>query len=77
MDERKEPTEQTAQSEKELHRGHRERMLQTYLKNMQNAAVYYDAENEPAYGDEILTLSTCNYHVTDGRLALIAVRIGN
>ena len=33
MDERKEPTEQTAQSEKELHRGHRERMLQTYLKN--------------------------------------------
>ena len=52
-----------------------ETALQTYLENMKEAAVYYDTENEPKFGDEILTLSTCNYHVTDGRLALIAVRL--
>ncbi len=52
-----------------------ETALQTYLENMQEAAVYYDTEYEPKFGDEILTLSTCNYHVTDGRLALIAVRM--
>lgn len=49
--------------------------LETYLENMQKAAVYYDEEHVPKFGDEILTLSTCNYHVTDGRLALIAVRV--
>ena len=52
-----------------------EAALAAYLENMQKAAVYYDDENAPKFGDEILTLSTCNYHVTDGRLALIAVRV--
>lgn len=52
-----------------------EASLREYLDHMYAAAVYYDPENEPKFGDEILTLSTCNYHVTDGRLALIAVRV--
>ena len=51
-----------------------EAAFDTYLENLQSYAVYYDAEQEPLFGDEILTLSTCNYHTDDGRLALIAVR---
>jgi sortase B len=51
-----------------------EAAFDTYLENLQNYAIYYDAEHAPLFGDEILTLSTCNYHTDDGRLALIAVR---
>ncbi len=29
----------------------------------------------PEYGDKLLTLSTCDFHVTNGRLVLVAVRI--
>ncbi len=29
----------------------------------------------PEYGDKLLTLSTCDFHVTDGRLVVVAVRI--
>ena len=51
-----------------------EAAFDTYLENLQSYAVYYDVEQAPLFGDEILTLSTCNYHTDDGRLALIAVR---
>ena len=52
-----------------------EKALHQYLNHIHAAAVYYDEENAPEFGDEILTLSTCNYHTEDGRLALIAVRL--
>ena len=51
-----------------------ESSLENYLKNIQQCSVYYDKSCEPHFGDEILTLSTCNYHTENGRLALIAVR---
>ena len=49
--------------------------LKEYLKNIKNCALYYDEENAPKFGDEILTLSTCDYYKTDGRLALLARRL--
>lgn len=52
-----------------------ESSLENYLKNIQQCSVYYDKSCEPHFGDEILTLSTCNYHTENGRLALIAVRV--
>lgn len=35
----------------------------------------YDTGLSARWGDDILVLSTCNYHVTDGRFAVIAKRI--
>lgn len=34
----------------------------------------YDTGVEACYGDTFLTLSTCSYHVTDGRLVVVARR---
>lgn len=52
-----------------------EKALEDYLYEIEKRAVYYDDENAPKFGDEILTLSTCDKYKTDGRLALIARRI--
>ncbi len=35
----------------------------------------YDTGVTPKFGDQILTLSTCNYHTKDGRFVLVARRI--
>ena len=35
----------------------------------------YDTGVEAKYGDTFLTLSTCAYHVTDGRLVVVAKRV--
>lgn len=32
----------------------------------------YDTGIRPAYGDQLLTLSTCSYHVGDGRMVVVA-----
>lgn len=52
-----------------------ESSMESYLQSIRKCAVFYDKSCEPQYGDEILTLSTCNYHTENGRLALIAVRV--
>lgn len=36
----------------------------------------YDTGVEAKYGDTFLTLSTCAYHVTDGRFVVVAKRTG-
>ena len=36
------------------------------------AAALYETGIELAYGDELLTLSTCEYHRTDGRFVIVA-----
>lgn len=36
---------------------------------------FYDTGVEAEYGDTFLTLSTCAYHVKDGRLVLVAKRV--
>lgn len=49
--------------------------FQEYLKNIKALSLYYDEENAPSFGDEIITLSTCDYYTTDGRFAVLAKRI--
>lgn len=42
-----------------------------FLDNIEQLSVFTAAET-PVYGDELLTLSTCNSYVEDGRLFLVA-----
>ena len=39
------------------------------------AKIQYDTGVEPKYGDQFITLSTCSYHVENGRFAVVARRI--
>lgn len=52
-----------------------EQELRDYLDNIKELSIYYDEAEEPEFGDEILTLSTCDYYKTDGRLAVLAKRV--
>ena len=36
---------------------------------------YYDTGLEPRYGDKLITLSTCEYSLTNGRLVIVARRV--
>lgn len=45
-----------------------------FYENIKELALY-DTGVTAEYGDTFLTLSTCAYHVTDGRLAVVAKRI--
>ncbi|WP_160561479.1 MATE family efflux transporter [Parablautia muri] len=51
----------------------REEIFDQYIKKVKEAALY-DTGVEAAYGDEILTLSTCSYHTDDGRFVVVACR---
>lgn len=39
------------------------------------ANALYETGITPTYGDELITLSTCNYHTEDGRFVVVARRI--
>ena len=45
-----------------------------YLENVRDAALY-DTGLTAAYGDPLLTLSTCSEHTTDGRFVVVAKKI--
>lgn len=47
--------------------------FQEYWQNIQ-ALSLYDTGVTPEYGDDLITLSTCEYSQKDGRLAVIAVK---
>ena len=47
-----------------------------YMEQVYAAAIY-DTGIEVAYGDELLALSTCNYHTDNGRFVVVARRVGN
>lgn len=49
--------------------------LDEYLNFVRENADYLDEDSLPDLDDEIITLSTCNYHVTNGRLVVAARRI--
>ena len=51
-----------------------EEEFQYFYDNIKELALY-DTGVTAEYGDTFLTLSTCAYHVTDGRLAVVAKRI--
>ena len=45
-----------------------------YVAQVKEAAIY-DTGITAEYGDQLLTLSTCNYHTDDGRFVVVAKRI--
>lgn len=44
-----------------------------YIRNVKERALY-DTGVDAEWGDELLTLSTCSYHVKNGRFIVVAVR---
>lgn len=44
----------------------------TYIRSVKSLSVY-DSDVNAAYGDRILTLSTCSYHENNGRFVVVAV----
>lgn len=52
-----------------------EEELTEYLDNIKALSLYYDEDNAPVFGDEIITLSTCDYTQKNGRFAVLAKRI--
>lgn len=53
-----------------------EEEFETYIKGIKDLAEY-DTGVEAEYGDQLITLSTCSYHVPDklGRFAVVAKRV--
>ena len=45
-----------------------------YVSNVKAMSVY-DTGITPVYGDDLIALSTCNYHTEDGRFVVVARRI--
>lgn len=45
-----------------------------YVRNVKANAIY-ETGITPKFGDELITLSTCNYHTEDGRFVVVARRI--
>lgn len=45
-----------------------------YVRNVKANAIY-ETGITPQFGDELITLSTCNYHTEDGRFVVVARRI--
>lgn len=52
---------------------------QEFNSNMQEMAPMslYDTGVTASYGDRLLTLSTCDYYVDDGRFVVVAKRVGS
>ena len=48
-----------------------EKEFNEYVNNSKSASIY-DTGKKATYGDMLLTLSTCSYHVEDGRFAIVA-----
>lgn len=51
-----------------------EQEFNEYVKNSKDASLY-DIEATAEYGDQLLTLSTCEFSQEDGRLAIVAKKI--
>ena len=52
-------------------------MEQNFLniaKNAKKASLYY-IDATAKYGNQLITLSTCSYHVEDGRFAVVGRKI--
>ena len=51
-----------------------ENEFNSYVQNSINSSIYNTGKTAK-YGDQLITLSTCSYHVEDGRLAVVAKKI--
>ena len=45
-----------------------------FVENVKAMSIY-DTGVDVSYGDKLITLSTCAYHVEDGRFAVVAKKI--
>jgi len=45
-----------------------------YVSNVKKLSMY-EIKDTAVYGDQLITLSTCDYHVEDGRFAVVAKKI--
>lgn len=48
--------------------------FEDYVNQVKQAAIY-DTGVDPKFGDQLLALSTCSYHVEDGRFVVVAKKI--
>lgn len=53
-----------------------EEEFNNFYKNIKELSLY-DTGVDAEFGDKFLTLSTCAYHVEDGRFVVVAKRLGN
>ncbi len=53
-----------------------EEEFNNYVNEAKKASLY-DTGVTAEYGDQLLTLTTCSYHTTDGRLAVVARKVEN
>ena len=51
-----------------------EELFQEYVNQVKQRSLY-DTGVTAEYGDKLITLCTCNYHVKDGRLLVVAKKI--
>lgn len=51
-----------------------EKEFEDYVKNIKKLSMY-DIEETANYGDQLITLSTCDYQVEDGRFVVVAKQI--
>lgn len=51
-----------------------EKEFNEYIAHVKERSLY-DTEVTAEYGDDLITLCTCNYHVKDGRLLVVAKKI--
>lgn len=45
-----------------------------YINNIKKLSMY-DIEETATYGDQLITLSTCDYYIEDGRFAVVAKKL--
>lgn len=50
------------------------RLCLKLVEQVQQASLY-ETGITAKYGDQLLTLSTCSYHVSDGRFVVVAKRV--
>lgn len=50
--------------------------FQAYIQSLEQLSLY-STGTTAVYGDKLLTLSTCSYHVTDGRLVVVAKQVNH
>lgn len=48
-----------------------EEQYNSYVKNAKNSSLY-ETGKTAIYGEQLMTLSTCSYHTTDGRFVVVA-----
>ena len=53
-----------------------EKEYNEFITNAKKESLY-EINKTASYGDELITLSTCSYHVKDGRFAVIGKKIEN